>query len=244
MASPSRILVVEDDHAMVGFYRRCLARDGHEVAIESDGFSALERVRPWRPDLFILDIGVEKIDGLKLAGVLRGGPETCHIPVIIATGKLGGFPDDALASLRRKFDAFALLRKPFDAHVLRRTVKDALASAAGRVPIADAKSFKFVVRKGTVWANIETRQVVINGRPVKGLDAKAFELLVALIRHDDPINVKELSARLYGSKDHCAAVRMAVVRLRKCIGGFRAIRIETIGRAYALRVPAEAAEAP
>ena len=50
----ARILVVDDEPAIIEMLSRFLRRDGYEVFTAHDGVEALERVRALRPDLILL----------------------------------------------------------------------------------------------------------------------------------------------------------------------------------------------
>ncbi len=112
MTSPhSKVLVVEDDPAMLRFIRRTLEIDGHTVETATDGPAALEAFRRQRPNLVVLDIGLPYIDGLE---VCRQMQDIHPAPVIMVTAR--GEDQDIV----RGFDVGAedYLAKPFAGGVL------------------------------------------------------------------------------------------------------------------------------
>jgi len=62
----ARVLVAEDDQKQAHLVRVYLERDGHSVHVVSDGRSALERCRAYRPDLVVLDVMMPVVDGLEV----------------------------------------------------------------------------------------------------------------------------------------------------------------------------------
>jgi two-component system CheB/CheR fusion protein len=66
-----RVLVVEDDDAVLAMMRSLLTRAGHEPVLASDPRSALEACQTTKPDFALLDIGLPEMDGYCLAEKLR-----------------------------------------------------------------------------------------------------------------------------------------------------------------------------
>ena len=72
---PHTVLIVDDHAGFRQAARALLEADGFEVIGESaTGIEALEAVRRLRPDLVLLDVGLPDVDGIEVAGRLRGGP--------------------------------------------------------------------------------------------------------------------------------------------------------------------------
>jgi two-component system response regulator MprA len=80
----ARILVIEDDEAILKFLRRGLAYEGYQVDTAADGQTGLSLARDNPPDLVVLDLMLPGIDGLEVCRRLRaGGP----VPILILTAK-------------------------------------------------------------------------------------------------------------------------------------------------------------
>jgi DNA-binding response OmpR family regulator len=81
---PLRILVVDDDPAMVGAITALVGTEGHQVVTAYDGLTAVKRVRDEGPDLVLLDLAMPGPDGYSVAGQIRAlGP----IPIIVVSGE-------------------------------------------------------------------------------------------------------------------------------------------------------------
>ena len=72
---PLRILVVDDDPAMVGAITALVGTEGHQVITAYDGLTAVKRFREEHPDLVLLDLAMPGPDGFSVAGQMRAvGP--------------------------------------------------------------------------------------------------------------------------------------------------------------------------
>ncbi len=70
-SSARRVLVVDDNLDTVRTLARMLSRRGHEVCMAYDGLGALKAAHDFKPDVFLLDLGLPGIDGYELARRLR-----------------------------------------------------------------------------------------------------------------------------------------------------------------------------
>ena len=119
-ATPYRqktILIVEDDPALLSFYRSALLMEGFTIVTASDGIDALRRIEQRPPDLIVLDLGLPRLSGQDLRREISAHAHTRHIPVLVATGQEGVDPSD--------FDC--VLRKPVDAATLVGAVEECLS---------------------------------------------------------------------------------------------------------------------
>ncbi|MGQ9501529.1 MAG: response regulator [Candidatus Oleimicrobiaceae bacterium] len=80
-----RILVVDDEPAMVHYLSMILTRDGYEVLKAASGHEALAIVRQQSPDLVLLDVMMPGMDGFQVLKELRASEEFRALPVIILT---------------------------------------------------------------------------------------------------------------------------------------------------------------
>jgi DNA-binding response OmpR family regulator len=81
---PLRILVVDDEPAMVGAVAALVGSEGHRVIAAYDGPEALSRFDGDRPDLVLLDLAMRRMDGLAVARALRARATT---PIIVVSGE-------------------------------------------------------------------------------------------------------------------------------------------------------------
>lgn len=79
----ARVLVVDDDPSLRLLYTKELAREGYEVAVVASGQEALESIAGSRPDIVVLDIKMEGMDGLSVLDEIMKHDST--ISVILNT---------------------------------------------------------------------------------------------------------------------------------------------------------------
>src|SRR5574341_1484200 len=81
---PPRILVVDDEPAVLDLLAYNLRRANYEVLTAVDGRAALHLARDSRPDLILLDLMLPEVDGLDVCRELR---RSSQIPIIILTAR-------------------------------------------------------------------------------------------------------------------------------------------------------------
>jgi two-component system phosphate regulon response regulator PhoB len=86
--SKGRILLVEDDRALVELLTFHLRRDEFAVEATADGEDALLMARESPPDLVILDWMIEGVSGIEVCRRLRRLPETANVPIIMLTARI------------------------------------------------------------------------------------------------------------------------------------------------------------
>jgi two-component system KDP operon response regulator KdpE len=119
-ASPaSRVLVVEDEPALLRALRINLLARGYEVATASAGRQALAEARQRPPDVVVLDLGLPDLDGTE---VIRGLRAWSRAPVIVLSGRAG--PQDKIGALDAGADDY--VTKPFDMEELLARLRAAL----------------------------------------------------------------------------------------------------------------------
>ena len=84
---PHKILVVDDEPALLRLMEFVLAREGHTMLTATNGEEALDEARRERPDLIVLDIMMPKMDGYQVAEAIRTDDELKHTPIIMLSAK-------------------------------------------------------------------------------------------------------------------------------------------------------------
>jgi len=81
----ARILLVEDNELNRDMLSRRLSRHGHEVPCAVDGPAGVQMARDLHPDLILMDIALGEMDGWQAISLLKAGPETQDVPIIVLT---------------------------------------------------------------------------------------------------------------------------------------------------------------
>jgi PAS domain S-box-containing protein len=125
MARNGHILIVEDEAVSAAMIEHQLVKLGYGIAgIAGSGEEAITLAERCRPDLVLMDIGLEgEMDGMQAATIIR---RRFEIPVIYLTGN----SDDATIERARSTEAHGYLHKPIPAPMLHSTLQMALARSA------------------------------------------------------------------------------------------------------------------
>jgi len=121
---PLKILVVDDEPAMVGALGALLGQAGHRIIAAYDGDEALRRFRDDEPDLVLLDLAMPGMDG---ATVCRRIREVSDTPIIVVSGE----HDQATTVELLDIGADDYVRKPFRAEELLARVRAVSRRASG-----------------------------------------------------------------------------------------------------------------
>jgi DNA-binding response OmpR family regulator len=111
-----RILITDDDPAILKFVRANLKLEGYEIFTANDGVEALKVFEREMPDLVILDIVMPNVDGLEVCRQLRGWSK---VPIIMLSAR--GYQEDKVKCLSLGADDY--ISKPFGIEELIARVK-------------------------------------------------------------------------------------------------------------------------
>lgn len=124
--APRKVLVVDDEPALLRLMEFVLAKQGHILLTATNGEEALEMVRAHRPDLVVLDIMMPRLDGLDVARVLRADPALTTIPIVMLSAKAQD--EDIARGLAAGADRY--ITKPFAPDELADVVAGYLSAPA------------------------------------------------------------------------------------------------------------------
>ncbi|MGQ9705965.1 MAG: GGDEF domain-containing response regulator [bacterium] len=82
-----KILVVDDEPSILEIITFMLENEGYIVSNAATGFTALEKVLTFKPNLILLDVMLPKMDGIEVARRLKSNFRTRHIPIIMVSAK-------------------------------------------------------------------------------------------------------------------------------------------------------------
>src|SRR5277367_1157827 len=117
---PPKILVVEDEPAMVAGLRDNFEFEGYEVITASDGVEGLQKALDESPDLVVLDVMMPRMSGLEVCKQLRA--KRASLPIIMLTAR--GQEVDKVVGLELGADDY--VTKPFSIRELLARVKSVL----------------------------------------------------------------------------------------------------------------------
>jgi DNA-binding response OmpR family regulator len=166
----TRILIVEDEPAMVAGLRDNFEYEGYDVISAGDGAAGLELALADNPDLVVLDVMMPRMSGLDVCKQLKA--KRPALPIIMLTAR--GQEIDKVVGLELGADDY--VTKPFSIRELMARVKAVLRRVS---PQAAAPE---VYRFSDVEVNIRSNEVRRAGTLVE-LSAKEFALLAYFVAH-------------------------------------------------------------
>lgn len=109
-AYTATVVYIEDEPGMIDLVRLILTRKGYKVLGASNGGDGLDLIRKHRPDLILMDLMMDGIDGREVHARLKADKRLCHIPIIVVTAKQ---PDADSRSELQASDVDDYIYKPF-----------------------------------------------------------------------------------------------------------------------------------
>ena len=211
-AIAGKILVVEDDRAIVQSLLRLLARDGYYVHAVSTGEDAAAHLAEDPSyDLALLDVALPGIDGFACCRALR---ETgWRRPILMLTGrssgpdKINGLHSGADDYITKPFDPHELLAR-IEAHLRRSREYDIPAEAATALPLGAGRVL-----------DLRSRDAVVDGVPAHLTD-REYEVLLLLARQrGTALDKTWLFQQVWGNapEEGIKALAVYVRRLRRKI---------------------------
>lgn len=171
-----RILIIEDDPAILKMLQRGLSFEGYTIEIATDGNSGLAEAREYKPDLVVLDWMLPGMDGLEVCNRLRLGSK---VPILMLTAK--DTVQDRIQGLDAGADDYMV--KPFNLDELIARVRALLRRAQPeRVPVLTFADLSL---------NTSTREITRGNRLIQ-LTAKEHELLELFLRHPRQVLTRDV----------------------------------------------------
>jgi len=118
MQQAKRVLLIDDEEAIVRVVGDVLQCFGYDVTLATSGAEGLRRVRDAVPDAVVCDLRMPQMGGEEVVLMLRSQPATAHLPIVLVSG----YCEPTFAHL-----ADAFLQKPFMVNELDVLIKRLVA---------------------------------------------------------------------------------------------------------------------
>ena len=201
-----KILVVEDEPALVDALEYGLSAEGFDVVATGDGEESLRLFDRERPDLILLDVMLPGISGTEVCKRIRA---TSAVPIIMLTAKDGEI--DKVVGLELGADDY--VTKPFSMRELAARVR-AVLRRGGDWDLHDPGA-PFEVRG--VRMDPERYEVVVRGNPVD-LPPKEFALLELLLRNAGRVLTRDLIIDRVWGGDYVGDTKTLDVHIKRLRG--------------------------
>jgi len=204
-SGPLRILVVDDEPAILRFLRAGLGSQGYVVAEATTGEAALEAIRQRRADLVVLDLGLPDIDGLEVIRRIRDSGATVPIIVLSSRG------EEAVKVTALDAGADDYVTKPFGIDELLARIRAAQRhrlQQQGEPP---------VFRSGDLSVDLVRRIVTVRGKEEK-FSPREYEVLRLLVAHAGKVLTHRMMLReIWGADADVQYLRIYIRALRQKI---------------------------
>ena len=199
-----RVLVVEDESAIVDAVSYALELEGFQVSSASGGREGLEAARRLNPSVVILDVMLPGMSGLDVCRQLR---RESDVPIIMLTAKEG--EADKVAGLELGADDY--MTKPFSMRELVARVRAQLRRAAKSGALAGSNE---VLRGGSVELDVDAHEVRVGGEAVP-VRPKEFDLLESLMRRRGRLATRETLIDEVWGPDYFGATKTLDVHIKR-----------------------------
>ncbi|WP_168122939.1 response regulator transcription factor [Paenibacillus sp. HB172176] len=167
-----KVLVVDDEPSISMLIEFNLKLAGYDVRCVSDGEAVFDMLKPFRPDLIVLDLMLPKMDGLQVCRELRN--QNNAVPIIMLTALQD--VTDKIAGLDNGADDY--MTKPFSPQELVSRIGALFRRLQSLPGVLDDTAYSI----GRLQVLVEQREVLVDGQPIE-LTPKEFELLLFLCQH-------------------------------------------------------------
>lgn len=213
--TPSRVLIVEDEHHLAEGLRFNLEAEGYAADVVDDGERALERLSdPAQTfDLVVLDVMLPGRDGFAVATELR--QKQNFVPILMLTAR--GRPEDVLKGFAAGADDY--LAKPAELSILIARIGGLLRRSAWTRSDArsEARQGRYTFSGKTI--DFDTLELTV-GDSVLQLTLMEANLLRYLIEHEGKaVSRKTMLEQVWGLREDTdtRAIDNFIVRLRRYI---------------------------
>jgi len=195
-----RILIVDDEPAIIKGLSFSLKQDGYEIDSAVDGEEAVEKFNSNPYDLIILDVMLPRLNGLEVLERIR---EQSRVPVIMLTAK--GEDMDKILGLDYGADDY--ITKPFNILELKARIKAVFRR------LNDVNNEQ-VIRFKNMTINLSSRSVTVDDKDVN-LTAKEFDLLQLFASHPGKVYSRESLLEIVWKYDYLGDLRTVDVHIRR-----------------------------
>ncbi len=221
-----KVLVVDDEEAILELLRYNLEKGGYDVKTASDGMKAIEIARKFQPDLVLLDIMMPKMDGVETCRQIREIPHMDKAFVVFLTARAEEYSEVAA------FDVGAddYITKPIKPRALMSRISALFRRDSKKTPVANTISIgDLIIDRSSYTIRIKDREI--------SLPKKEFELLYFLAQNPNQVFTREdLLQHIWGTDVYVLArtVDVHIRKVREKIGEEFITTVKGVGYKFSL----------
>lgn len=172
-----KILIIEDDQAIVRVLKRSFSYEGYQVEAELDGEKGFHKYQQFKPDVIVLDWMLPGMDGLEVCDRIRANDD--NVPILMLTAK--DTTHDRVQGLDSGVDDY--LVKPFEIEELNARVRALLRRTKPERSV--------ILSYDNLELDTNTRLASRAGRTIS-LTAKEYDLLELFLRHPRQVLTRDV----------------------------------------------------
>lgn len=202
-----KILIADDDPQLLRALRVTLGARGYEIVTATNGKEAISAAIEHHPDLYMIDLGMPKLDGVQVISELRGWTDA---PILVVSGRTGAA--DKVEAL--DFGADDYVTKPFFIDELLARIR----ALTRRMATPEAEP---LVTLGDVTVDVASKSVVrsgTDGSTYIRLTPTEWRILELLVRNAGSLVTRQALLRDIWGPVHVTEtgyLRLYVAQLRK-----------------------------
>ena len=198
-----KILVVDDEQAIVDLLTFNLKKEGYDVVTANDGEEAILKTESENPDLILLDVMLPKVDGFTVCRKVRERKST---PIIMITAK----EEEVDKVLGLELGADDYLTKPFSVRELMARVKANLR----RTDINEQSSESNIIKFDDIIIDLTKYEVKKDNKDLE-LTLREFELLKFLSTYAGQVFSREALLEKVWGYEYYGDMRTVDVTVRR-----------------------------
>lgn len=203
----SKVLVVDDEKAIVKGIKFSLEQDGMEVDCAYDGEEAMKYARENDYDIVLLDLMLPVIDGLEVCRRIR---EFSDMPIIMLTAK--GEDMDKIMGIEYGADDY--ITKPFNILEVKVRMKAIMRRNGYRKADKPADKADRILESGELRLDRDNRRLYISGREIN-LTTKEFDVLELLMKNPGKVYSREALLNIVWGYEYPGDARTVDVHIRR-----------------------------
>lgn len=204
-----KILIADDDPQILRALRVTLTAKGYDIVTASDGAEAISAAIDEHPDLYLIDLGMPRLNGVEVIQGIRGWSQA---PILVVSGRAGA--SDKVEALDAGADDY--VTKPFSVEELLARIR----ALTRRVPQEEALPS---VRIGDILIDLAarsvTREAATGHRQIR-LTPTEWQVIEILIRNSGRLVTRQtLLTTIWGTEhaEDTGYLRLYISQLRKKI---------------------------
>lgn len=223
------VLVVDDEADIREILEFNLQQEQFTVLTAANGLAALKKATENLPDIILLDVMMDGMDGMEVLRELKANPRTAAIPVLFLTAK--GEELDKVLGLELGADDY--VTKPFSVREVLSRIKAVLRrSGAGAEPGRTE-----LVHEGLVL-NLQSKRLFIDGEKIN-LTKTEFNILQLFLENPGQVfNREQIKERAWDDETFIVdrAVDVHIRRLRGKLGDYASLVVTYPGVGYGYKI--------